>query len=361
MRFAGVVVFLVIGAAACGGGYAANTAGAGADAGSASDPCGAGATASSAAEANVVQLATPGDYARVVWVGATGGRVYFSLYYDAIESEPSTGGAAPSRVSVASQSGPAVGDYAYNAYAFDSTYVYWAESGIVTTSTINRAPLAGGPPQRLATSEGYVSGLALDSGTVYWVDQIHGAIFGVPDTGGTVTTIATGLVSPAAMVVHAGMLYFSDGASVMSVPTSGGTVTTLVHGPGLPVNLDYADDPMGMAVDDDYVYFAQPYAKEPTIAKVPVGGGQVTVLARSSAVGMAVDANNVYWVTGTYSGAVCEVPIAGGAARVIASNQPVAVGPAVDDEGVYWATNETAQCGVCGPPTSKTAVLEAKK
>jgi hypothetical protein len=65
--------------------------------------------------------------------------------------------------------------------------------------------------------------------------------------------------------------------------------------------------------------------------------------------GIAVDANNVYWVD--FAGTVNEIPIAGGAAKVLASNQTVSAGPALDEYSVYWGTSEgTVTCVGCPPP-----------
>src|SRR5207249_237973 len=50
-----------------------------------------------------------------------------------------------------------------------------------------------------------------------------------------------------------------------------------------------------------------------------------------------VDATNVYW-TNPFEGTVVTVPLAGGAAHVLASGQSLVSGLAVDATTVYWAT-----------------------
>jgi hypothetical protein len=308
-----------------------------------------------------LEVATPAG--AVAWVGVATDRVYFALYGEAIDSVPSAGGAAPSVVTPAGASG---GLYVLGVVAFDSAYVYWAEgAGGKTPGTINRAPLGGGPAQLLASSTGFIGGIAVDSGNVYWVAQDEGKVYSAPVTGGSGTVVASGLTEPAGMTIHTGTIYFTDpDGDLMTVPAGGGTVTTIVHGPGLPPNTGVRDFSPGLAVDENNVYFSQYYAPEPTLAKVPLTGGAPTVLAHASAAGIGVDAQNVYWVTGGGNvSTVNAVPIVGGAVRVLASNQSSAVGPALDTYSVYWGTSATmASCGLCPPgPTGQTTVMKAAK
>jgi hypothetical protein len=135
-----------------------------------------------------------------------------------------------------------------------------------------------------------------------------------------------------------------------------------VTGPGLPPNTEVELFSTELAVDDENVYFPQYYAPVPSVAKVPLAGGAVTALANASASGIAIDADNVYWVPGGGGGeTVNEVPIGGGAGRVLAAGQTAVVGPAVDATSVYWGTSQvtTPSCGLCPPPTvmGRNAVL----
>ena len=302
----------------------------------------------------------------VTWVGVTGGQVYFSLYEEEIARVPDDGGVT-SVVSPAGYTGAYLGAYITNAVAFDPAYVYWSES-VGTPSSIKRAPLDGGPAQTLASSPGFAASLAVASGTVYWVDQYAGdaggEILSVPVTGGSATVIASGLTVPAGIAVRGGTLYVTDADSdLLSVSADGGAVTTLVKGPGLtglPANSVVADLSLGMAVDDSNVYFAQYYASEPNLSRVPLDGGPPTVLLKGSISAFAVDANNLYWLAG---GDVNEMPLDGGAVRVLASSQSLSAGPALDEDSVYWGTTQdTITCGLCPPgPRGINAVMKVAK
>jgi hypothetical protein len=303
--------------------------------------------------------------ANVVWVGVTGGQVYFSLVEEAIARVPADGGMT-FLVSPAGYTGD-LGAYITNAVTFDSAYVYWSES-TATPSLIKRAPLDGGPSQTLASSPGFAASLALASGTVYWVDQYvedaGGEILSVPVTGGGATVIASGLTVPAGIAVHGGTLYVADAyGDLLSVSTDGGTVTTLVKGPGLtglPANSVVEAFSISVAVDDSNVYFPQYYASEPNLSVVPLDGGPPTVLLQGYISAFAVDANNLYWLAGSK---VNEMPLDGGTVRVLASNQSLSAGPALDEDSVYWGTSEsTITCGLCPPgPTGINAVMKVAK
>jgi hypothetical protein len=304
--------------------------------------------------------------ANVVWVGVTGGQVYFSLLSEAIDRVPADGGVT-SLVSPAGYTGAYLGAYITNAVAFDSAYVYWSESA-ATPSSIKRAPLDGGPSQTLASSPGFAASLALASGTVYWVDQYvedaGGEILSVPVTGGGATVIASGLTVPAGIAVHGGTLYVADAyGDLLSVSTDGGAVTTLVKGPGLtslPANSVVDAFSISVAADDSNVYFPQYYASEPNLSVVSLDGGPPMVLLQGHISAFAVDANNVYWLAG---GNVNEMPLDGGTVRVLASNQSLSAGPALDEDSVYWGTSEgTITCGLCPPgPTGINAVMKVAK
>jgi hypothetical protein len=215
---------------------------------------------------------------------------------------------------------------------------------------------------------GFTAGIAVDLQFVYWVDQDAGTINRVPLAGGAAGKLAEGLSTPAGLALAAGTLYFGDsGGDLLSVPAGGGVVTKRFTGPGLPPNTQDVDYSPPVVADAHNVYFSVcPFGSSatPTLYRIPLGSsGPPTALASACARGIAVDAEDVYWTAG--DALIHAVPIAGGAARVVAtSSQAVVAGPAVDAANVYWGiTPEEGSCGLCPPPPKGqiNAVMRAPK
>ena len=77
------------------------------------------------------------------------------------------------------------------------------------------------------------------------------------------------------------------------------------------------------------------------VGAMPLGRCQVIIASQqNNPVGVAVDTNNVYWVTygDSSNGTVMKAPIAGGIATPLASTQPYAAQIALDGSSVYWTT-----------------------
>jgi hypothetical protein len=64
---------------------------------------------------------------------------------------------------------------------------------------------------------------------------------------------------------------------------------------------------------------------------------------------MAVDATSVYWTNGGFPGSVMKVPIGGGPAVTLASNQISSLGIAVDATNVYWTQSEGSMAVMKAP------------
>ena len=152
-------------------------------------------------------------------------------------------------------------------FAADANAIYWADKW-----TIKRVPLAGGPPQRIATGDFYIQDVATDGVNVYWVENQPYSI-------------------------------------VRSVSVNGGAVTTLGAGPG----------PAGrIRVQDNYVYWL---AHDDEIDRVPkVGGTPIRLVGPISglATDFALDANSLY-ISGWDSGTIWKAPLAGGTLTSLAS------------------------------------------
>jgi hypothetical protein len=216
-------------------------------------------------------------------------------------------------------------------------------------------------------------GIAVQSGTVYWLEQDsnYHIIHSVPAGGGTVMTVyarTPAMNDPTEpendLVVDSTRVYFGSPADIVSVPLDGGTATVLSQ------NNEW---PLGMAVDTANVYWATPgpcphppdggtcqpgfiyqTAKDGTGTPIPLAAGELGPAS------VAVLGSTVYWVSdgagdGTNSGVVRSTPVGGGPVTTLASGLPMkynlndntagyaAMG--VDSTGVYFTTYDGMQTG----------------
>ncbi len=167
---------------------------------------------------------------------------------------------------------------------------YYSGRGVV------RLPLAGGSATPLPGTKGTGYGFALDSVSVYWREDIlntlNSRIMKMPlDGSGTPTTLVSDL-SVGIMVVKADTVFWTVPAAnvaagaLAKMPASGGTPTTLVSG---------LSDPRDLFVDGTFAYFT--HSGEGTVVKIPVTGGTPTILAsqQRSPSSIFVDGTSVYW------------------------------------------------------------------
>jgi hypothetical protein len=145
----------------------------------------------------------------------------------------------------------------------DASSIYWSS---VTDSTVNvcgpadepskppcvtalyEAPLAGGPPQLLATL-GLASptAMALDANSLYWVDAAAGALEMIPLAGGnTPLTLASGLGAPACVALDATHAYVGASVGIVKVSLGGGSPELLAP---------WAGGVQSIGVDDTSVYW----------------------------------------------------------------------------------------------------------
>ncbi len=140
----------------------------------------------------------------------------------------------------------------------DIAFIYWTEiSENGYTRVLRKMPLGGGTVTTLATGLTSGNDIVLDASNIYWTesgDVGSGPVAGsgvlrkVPKNGGTVTTLASGLNAPYGITldfasgyvfwVETGTwtngIYNANSGSIKKISTSGGTITTLASGLNSP-------------------------------------------------------------------------------------------------------------------------------
>jgi hypothetical protein len=247
------------------------------------------------------------DNSNVYWFefdtakGATGG---------SINSIAKAGGSVTTVVS---------GLQAVNDFVVDDSNVYWTEVDIASGSgAIKTVPKTGGAVTVLAvgTPPGFngdvftPDGIAVDSTFVYWQD-INPPLRRVPKMGGLAVELPS--LGGHRMVIDAGFTYVYgvSGPRVARYPLSGGSVQVLANWSGI-----YADGDIW--VDDKYVY-GENLADAPngSVFEVPIGGGSPIFVVQNLKFphSIAIDSSYIYYVGQAANpgpGGVYKVPKAGG-------------------------------------------------
>lgn len=207
---------------------------------------------------------------------------------------------------------------------------------------------SGTAPIVIASGQNVADGIALDGTSIYWTTNLGGTVMKAPLAGGPAVTLASSQSQPTGVAVDATNIYWANGdGTVMKAPLQGGTPTMLAAGqenPGV----------VGVAVDANSVYWTARAGG--AVMSVPVGGGQPTTLVsgEDNPQALVVDGTSVYWATldcpgdgGACDGAVRKAPRDGipdgGAATTLASGRPVSL--AADATSVYWTNAGTQANG----------------
>ncbi len=210
----------------------------------------------------------------------------------------------------------------------DSASVYFP---IVTEPRIAAVPTAGGPIRTVASS-GPTRGVAVSNGHVFWIEPTQDALSPsvakkVQATGGTTTMIdmpsnprmrGAYFAVPGTDAIYAGIM----AGGLVRIPLGGNKATSLAVG-----------ETGGVAVDGDHVYFAT----SDGIDVMPKTGGCPRHIATAEhPVGVAVDEAYVYFIDNGTKGRVLKVGKDGGALTILADNEGGAHAIAVDVTSVYW-------------------------
>ena len=182
----------------------------------------------------------------------------------------------------------------YTTPALTQTTSYWVRvsqtcSSATVDSITATVSITVTQPITLASGQNYPYGIAVDSTSVYWVENTGGNVNKVDKNGGTVTTLASGQGYPLVIAIDSASVYWTDNnsAAIRKVGINGGTVTTLASYAYMNTG--------GIAVDSTNVYWSS--SIEGSIKKIGVNGGAVTTVAsgQNNPSGIAVDSNYVYW------------------------------------------------------------------
>jgi hypothetical protein len=175
---------------------------------------------------------------------------------------------------------------------------------------------------------------------VYFANEYSGTVWSAPldGDGGTLTTLATGQLSPAWLAVDGTGVYWANfnGSNVVKAPLAGvpegGAPTVIASG---------LTQPVAVALDATNAYFAAGDGTLRTAPKTTVDGGAGTVLVSGqNAVDIAVYSSRIYWTNGGAAGAVLAAPLAGlpegGAPTTLSGPQTTLADLAVDSTNVYF-------------------------
>jgi hypothetical protein len=195
--------------------------------------------------------------------------------------------------------------------AVDKKSVYWTNH---STGEVMKLDKDGGTPVALVSSVSGATGLALDEEFVYWTNFFNGTVQKVPKGGGDVVSLATGQGSPLGITVDAGAVYWANysGGTIMRLDKKGGAPTILVEG-----QLGVAF----LALHGAYLYW--------TLYGPGSGGGASglsrakrngtapgELVASGGALGVAADAQGIYWVESSAPFGPGNVRVLEGAAEV---------------------------------------------
>jgi hypothetical protein len=224
--------------------------------------------------------------------------------------------------------------YMPDGIAVDSTSVYWAEN---LAGFVRKVPSCGGPVVTLAADKRPVR-VAVNGTRVYWTDQFGFVKSTLLDGSGPLTIASMPSGECFGLALDGRNVYWTTTGMgvglVTSAPLLGGPLTTLASG---------QDDPVGLAVSPTAAYWRNEdiYGSQDggALLTVPLDGGTPIVLSpwiNLSGPTVAVDATSVYWAV---SGNLLKMPLAGGAALTLASNvNPYDI--AVDSSNVYWTDRQ---------------------
>lgn len=213
----------------------------------------------------------------------------------------------------------------------DSTHVYWTD---FAAGSLHRFPIAGGSVEALTPPEAgtEIYGLAVAGDFVYLCDSASGELRRVASTGGSIEVLAT---SPCFdIAVDATHLYWSskepNEPTIRRLALTSGTLED-IGAPGVSYNIELAGSTLYWTV-----YSLGEIHSIPTIGGT---SSRLATVAASGPWGLTADTTSVYWANHQASaGSIARVPINGGPAEILASDQAGAHQVVVEGQDVYWTS-----------------------
>jgi hypothetical protein len=191
----------------------------------------------------------------------------------------------------------------YNStFAVDAANVYFFDTPFAATGAVNKVPTGGGTVSTLASMQAMPTNLVIDTSNVYWTDYFSGTLNKVSLNGGAVTTLVSGLLSPQRIAVDATSIYWADLAPNDGAHCNSRIVKSRLDGTSITV-LATRQCVASLLVDGGFVYWENFSTNEPSlptlsgsILRMPVAGGAAVMLAwdPNSFTGLALDASFVY-------------------------------------------------------------------
>jgi hypothetical protein len=220
--------------------------------------------------------------------------------------------------------------------ALDDDSVYWgADPTYGSDGKVIRAPKSGGAATTLAVGLSNPLYIAVDDTDVYWSSPTGGIVAKVPKAGGSVTTL-TSADDPQFVAV--------DEASIAWLEAGRGGVLSRVmvlpkNGSAPPRQVATSSLPSGLALIGGSVVWGSEGTPDAVgwVLRAPLSGGMVATLttAPTGISEIATDGESVYFTEVADASSVARVAL-GGSARMVLAFSPDPLGVAVDADYVYW-------------------------
>lgn len=151
-------------------------------------------------------------------------------------------------------------------------------------------------PTTLASRQGTIENVVVDSTHVYWTSATNGTVMRIPVGGGLPTTLASEQRFPWGLAVTSSAVFWTDinRLTVMTAGLDGDHPTLIAAHPQ-----DHSGrDPAEIEADAEHVFWLYRSQNNTQLLQAPVSGGEPTTLSFAPR-GMKVGPGGVYWVEGT--------------------------------------------------------------